>query len=400
MNTIRIQGHLLATSFWHVTEEVRDNETKVMRAKIIAGAHTDDGRAPDTPPLIAEVPLVPSNSIRGRLHRASLAILTEALISRGEFISREAYQMLSNGGLVGGGAGNILSVGEILAARKHVHFGLWGGGPRLMPSSVVTCDLLPVCAETLASGRVPDSFKDFAPMIQVTIGEGDRQTTERQIAPAWRLLSKRIFKRNDDMMTLNSQALTRLGVLGEDAEQQIAEYQAEQVGKREDRKSAKESTEGMDVRTLSDDMKASLKKTDITNFLTMEVVSPGTVWPVDLRLNATSTPAQIALFARSVEHFANEQRIGSFGRWGFGQFRAHLTVTKEGEVIGTIRFNESTGNHELVFSDPSFDEALQADLRAVTGAEINTWAKAVVKAAPSPTGKRSKATAATTAEQS
>lgn len=399
MNTIRIQGHLLATSFWHVTEEVRDNETKVMRAKIIAGAYTDDGRAPDTPPLIAEVPLVPSNSIRGRLHRASLAILTEALIARGEFISRDAYQMLSNGGLVGGGAGNILSVGEILAARKHVHFGLWGGGPRLMPSSVVTCDLLPVCAETLASGRVPDSFKDFAPMIQVTIGEGERQTTERQIAPAWRLLSKRIFKRNDDMMALNTQALTRLGVLGEDAEQLITEYQAEQIGKREDRKSAKESTEGMDVRTLSDDMKASLKKTDITNFLTMEVVSPGTVWPVDLRLNATSTAAQIALFARSVEHFANEQRIGSFGRWGFGQFRAHLTITKEDEPIGTIRFNESTSNHELVFFDPSFDEALQADLRAVTGAEINTWAKGVVKAAPSPAGKRSKPTAAATAEQ-
>lgn len=398
MNTIRIQGHFLATSFWHVTEETRDNETKVMRAKIVAGAYTDDGRAPDAPPLIAEVPLVPSNSIRGRLHRASLAILTEALIARGEFITRDAYQMLSNGGMVGGGTNNILSVGELLSARKHVHFGLWGGGPRMLPSSVVTCDLLPVCAETLAGGRIPDSFKDFAPMIQVTIGEGDNQTTERQIAPAWRLLSKRIFKRNDDMMSLNNQAITRLGVLGDDAQQQIAAYQADQVGKREDRKSAKESTEGLDVRMLSDEMKASLKKTDITNFLTMEVVAPGTVWPVDLRMNSTCTPAQIALFARSVYHFANEQRIGGFGRWGFGQFRAHLTITKEGEPIGSIRFNDATSSHELHFFDPSFDEALQAELAAVTGAEINTWAKGVEKTAPSPTGKRAKASTANTPE--
>lgn len=112
--------------------------------------------------------------------------------------------------------------------------------------------------------------------------------------------------------------------------------------------------------------------------------------PVDLRLNSTSTPAQIALFSRAVEHFVNEQRIGSFGRWGFGQFRAHLTITKDGVPIGTIRFNEETGNHELLFSEPGFDEALQAELQTVHGSEINAWAKAVEKPAPAVT-KRSKA---------
>ena len=390
MNTIRIQGHFLATTFWHVTEEAKDNETKVMKAKIIAGAYTEDGRAPQNPPMLAEVPLVPSNSIRGRIHRASLAILAEALMERGEFITRDAYQMLSNGGMVGGGSNNVLSAGEIISARKHIHFGLWGGGPRMMPSAVTTCDLLPVCAETLQSGRVSTTYKDYAPMVAVSIGEGNNKTTERQIAPAWRLLSKRMFKRNDDMMSLTPDAVTRLGVLGEDSVEQIAQYQAQELGKREDRKSAKESAEGLDSRTLSDDVKAALKKTDLTNFLTLEVVAPGTVWPVDLRMNSTSTPAQIALFARAVERFVNEQRIGSFGRWGFGQFQAHLTITKDGEEIGHIRRNETTGNHELVFSEPGFEEALQAELQVVKGEEINTWAKVPDAGGPSTTKKGKK----------
>lgn len=394
MNSIRFTGHLVATTPWHVTEGAEGNETKIMRAKIAFGADTSDGRAPNhMVGLATSVPLVPSNSIRGRLHRASMGILIDALMARGEFISRDTYQLLSNGGMIGGKDAGELTVGEFVRARRNLHFGLWGGGPRLLPSTVVTCDLLPVCAETLTFGKVNERYRDFAPTVVRSTGSGDALAGESAVASAWSLIDRRMFKRNDDLLRLNAESAKRLDVLGPDSANVVAQYQAEQLAARETRKAAKVATEGVDKRLLSDDDKADLKKSDLTNFLTMEVVIPGTVWPLDLRLHSSCTPAQIALFARSVQAFCNDDRIGSFGRLGFGQFRGWVEIAKDGEPIGRIAWDAASSRHELVFEDSGFEDQLAAELAAVTAAELDEFTRtarsqAVDDAAPASQGKK------------
>lgn len=395
MNSIRLQGHFLATTPWHVTEGSEGNETVVMKTKIVAGAATSDGRAPDVPPELASVPFVPANSVRARLRRSTLAILIDALMARGETISREAYQLLSNGGMLGSGDAATLTVGEWLRARKHIHFGLWGGGPRMIESNVVGCDMLPVCAETLAAGRVPEKYRDFAPTVTRNLGTPDSPQIDRQIAPGWKLIGKRMFKRNDDLLQLNEKTVTRLGVLGENFQELIDEYQAEQLGHRASRRDAKARTEGQDARTLSAEEQEALKKKELTNYLVMEIVAPGTVWPVDLRLDSKCTAAQVALFARGVEHFLNEDRIGSFGRFGFGQFKAYMDITEDGEVIGHVRWDEAAGKHVATFIDPSYFEVLHEELSQTTAAEIEMFAKTALVDSEKEAKKASKKKVAT-----
>lgn len=371
MHSVQISGYLMSTSCLHVAHGADDNITRVMKMNVVDGSSTDDGEAPVRPPHLSQIPFVPSNSIRGRIRRHTLSILTEALMAKGETITRDAYQMLSNGGMLGGADAGALTVGEVIRGRRHVFVGLWGGGPRMLASAVTTCDLVPVCAETIGAGKVPESLKGFAPTRTSYV---DSQPTTQK-ARGRDLVTTRIFRRNDDMIQLNAEAVRRLSTLGPDAEQQIAAYQTEQLGFREDRRAAKSTLGDKDARTLSAEDQESLKKRDLTNFLEMEIVVPGVVWPIDLLLASHVTPAQIALFARGVERFANEQKLGGNSRLGFGQYRAHLDVIVSGECVGTLRLVESTKQHRLEFVDPTYDEALREALAAVSGADINLFAQ-------------------------
>lgn len=380
MSSIRITGHLLATSYWHVTSGggSNDNVTRVMRSGIVGGAMSEDGSAPEKPPTLSDVPLVPSNSVRGRLRRHTLSILVEALMARGETLTKDAYQMLSNGGMVGGGEDNQLTVGELVRARKNVHFGLWGGGPRLIPSAVITCDLMPVCAETISSGRVAPEHRGFAPVI--TRRTGDQTTTVP--AAGWNLIQTRIFKRNDDMLTVNSEALARLSVLGPDSHEVIAAYQAEQMAFSDARKQAKSATEGKHQSALTDDEASALKKRTLTHFLEMEVVVPGTVWPVDMRLQSWVSPAQLALFIRGLERLVNEQQLGGFKRWGFGQYNAYLDITAGDQKVGRIQWDAERHQHTCTMVDSSYDDALRQALASVDSAELSGFANAGAPKAP------------------
>jgi CRISPR type IV-associated protein Csf2 len=369
MHALAIRGHLLATTPWHVGDGADNNVTRTMKALVVEGAETADGLPPDRPPTLASVPLVPSNSIRGRLRRQTLGFLTEALVASGQHITRETYQMLSNGGMIGGREAGELTVGELVRARRQLHVGLWGGGPRLLPSGVTTCDLMPICHETIAAGKVPVSLQAYAPVR--TRRNGDQIVTEP--ARGRDLVVSRMFKRNDDMMQLTADAHARLAALGPEADAAIAEYQAIQFGHRESRKSAKESLGDRDARTLSEEDRDSLRKKDLVNFLEMEVVVPGTVWPFELRLADYASPAQIALLARGVERMLNEQKIGGYGRWGFGQCRAKLDVWLLDELIGTLRYDEALGRHVLAFSDRAYDDALSAELASLAGEELDAF---------------------------
>lgn len=391
MHTNIISGHLLATSYWHVTaaSDTGDNVTRVMKAAVVEGSGSDpEGGAPDRSPTLASVPLVPSNSPRGRLRRETLGILTEALLARNVTLSRDAYQMLSNGGLVGSSKdGNVApSVGEVLRARRNLHFGLWGGGPRLMHSSVVTSDLMPVCAETVAAGRVPSRLKGFAPTRMTRVQGGEYQPSP---ARGNDLLQVRMFKRNDDAMQLNAQAIDRLKVLGGDSEEIIAAYQAEQLGFREARKEAKAATDGKGKGELTKDEEAALKKRDVINFLEIEAIVPGTVWPVDFRLAADATPAQIALFCRGLERFVKRQNMGGMGRWGFGQYRAYLSIDGADGPIGTLRWSDEVQNHVLTFVNDSYDKALADALATFDPAEIDGFVAVNKADDKAPKAKRS-----------
>lgn len=371
MNGTRIQGHFLATSYWHVTQDTDANVTRLMKSKVVLAQPQEDGSAPYSPPTVGYVPVLPSNSLRGQWHRHCLSILTDALLEKGEFITKDTYQMLSNGGMIGGAESGPLTIGEAVRAHKHVYVGLWGGGPRLLPSSVVTCDLMPVCAETVQAGIVPQKLLGFAPQITVKI---DDAASESQPATASQLIWRRMFKRNDDMMSLNRDAVDRFQALGEDGQAIVQAHQIEQMGFREDRRTAKEDKK--DSRLLTDEEKDAQKKKDLVNFLEIEVVAPGTVWPVDLRLGSTCTAAQIALAAASLTRLINTQRFGSFSRWGFGQYRAYLDVIRDDVKIASIVYDAESQSHHLVYAEPGYEEALSAALQDLSAKELNEFAMA------------------------
>jgi CRISPR type IV-associated protein Csf2 len=374
MHGLTVTGYLLATTPWHVAEGAEGNLTRTMRLALIAGAGSQEEGAQEQPPVSSLVPFVPSNSIRGRLRRHCLGIVLESLSAREQTIKLPTFQMLANGGMLGGGDMGTLTVGEVVRARKHVFVGLWGGGPRMLASAVTTHDLLPVCQETIAAGLVPQPLLRFAPVRMVTSSTG-AVATER--LRAYQLVTRRMFKRNDDLMRMSADTTHALSVLGSDAEDKVAAYQVEQLGLNTARAEAKTANAGRNARTLTDEEQEALKKRTLTNYLELETISPGSVWPMHIELGDHVTPAQIGLVARALERFVEAQGIGSGSRKGYGGFQAYLRFDRFDEKIATLHFDAATGRHQLAFTDDSYDAALRDALMQLNGADLDAFAAAV-----------------------
>jgi CRISPR type IV-associated protein Csf2 len=108
-----------------------------------------------------QVPFIPANSIRGRLRRCAASIIFDVLRDRGEQLSIGAYHGMSCGAVTGQPAKG-LPFSYIQQARQHPFLGVFGGGPRLVPSAMTLGTAFPVVEETIQIGLVPDTLQSYS----------------------------------------------------------------------------------------------------------------------------------------------------------------------------------------------------------------------------------------------
>lgn len=108
------------------------------------------------------VPLIPANTLRGRLRRMSAKSILAQIEANGEKLSLPAWQGLQSGAIYGHPDSSLPSVEQMRADYESVYLGTWGGSTRLVPSVVSVPAAMPVTDETISAGLVPEEAMEDA----------------------------------------------------------------------------------------------------------------------------------------------------------------------------------------------------------------------------------------------
>ena len=229
-------------------------------------------------PLV-NVPVVPANSLRGRLRRYAAREYYNVLIERGQRLSLDAFAVMQCGAAAGAPDGVPPNFEEVRAAEADPYFGLFGGGPRMFRSNLRCDDAIAVC-EASAS-FVPESAGAF-------MNQG-------------RLTEVRFKRRNDDVAAFNDV----------ETQQAIIEDYEAAVGRHQDASAKTRAARGK-----KDEDDEAVR--GVQSFHAVEAVRRGVNFA--LRFDIDGSHAHLGLFLRALARLLDAQRLGGMGQLGFGRF--------------------------------------------------------------------------------
>jgi CRISPR type IV-associated protein Csf2 len=327
-----IEGIFHLTSPLHCAAKSNGGLTSIMRMPLI----TRTSRT--------TIPYFPGNDLRGRIRRIAAGIILDHLGSLG-LISRELYSGLTSGSAFAAPEGSS-SVEEIMRGRANVFMGLFGGAARMLHSQFDVNDLIPVLADTIAAGLVPESLTAdgavaFVPQIM----------TDQGAIPAqgYHLIHEFQFIRKDDVYdVLQPDSLAKLIDGGIES---IATYQANCA-------SADKARKG--------DESGDTKKTTLKNMMTIEAIAPGTPMHCRIDFEDSLSNAQLGLLLHSLCGVINAQNIGGWHRAGMGHFKPVLTLIRDGEPIEFLG-QDSHGRYVLNnLTEMAYGDPMRAEISELT----------------------------------
>ena len=235
-----------------------------------------------------EVPVFPANDLRGRLRRLAADVIFGNLRERNQKISLEAYHGMTCGAVTGQPTPG-LSFDLAIKSGVHPFLGLFGGGPRLVRSSLQISSAWAITSMTLKAGVVPNRY------------ESDRVTDD------WRLLKPLFFRRVDDALEFCSGTAS---LTVQNYSESIARWLKDE---------GSQSADG--------GMEMVRSKLQIRRFSAIQYVVPGTRFHFDARIDTSRTGlASLGLLIHALARFATKQCIGGWVRNGFGRFETGLSL--------------------------------------------------------------------------
>ena len=235
-----------------------------------------------------EVPVFPANDLRGRLRRFAADVIFGKLLERNQKISLEAYHGMTCGAVIGRPTPG-LDFALAIKSGIHPFLGLFGGGPRMVRSSLQISPAWAITSTTLKTGVVPNRY------------ESDCVTHD------WHLLRPLFFRRVDDALEFYS-GTTSLTV--QNYSEAVAKWLKDEGA---------QSADG-DTGTVR-------SKLRIRTFSAIQYVVPGTRFHFDARIDTSRTGlAALGIFVHALAHFATKQCIGGWVRNGFGRFETSLSL--------------------------------------------------------------------------
>jgi CRISPR type IV-associated protein Csf2 len=276
------------------------------------------------------LPIFPANDARGRLRRLAAAEIFHLLSSRGEKLSLETYHGLTCGAVTGQPAKEV-SFDLAVKAGKHSFLGLFGGGPRIVPSSLRVNTLWPVVSTTIKSGLVPHYYENE----KISVGPH-------------RLTRAMFYRRIDDALIF-SNGQTELVV--KEYSTAVTDWMKEIFGMK--------SAEGKKERNPK----------QLHTYAAIEFVVPGTRFYSELNLNTDRAGlGSLGLLIHALTAFANKQEIGGWTRIGFGRFEAEFDLLAPDDTRVPLVIKTLTGYEPNVDAE-QVAEAL--DAWATSSATIN-----------------------------
>jgi CRISPR type IV-associated protein Csf2 len=300
------------------------------------------------------VPIFPANDARGRLRRLAAEKVFKVLRSRGELLTLETYHGMTCGAVTGQpGKGLLFELA--LKSGRHAFLGLFGGGPRLISSSVQIHTLWPVTKTTINAGLVSSAYEDESVLVRMNS------------------LTKPLFyRRIDDALVFSD---------GRHAELSVKEYSTAVAAWIKELGSAK-SDEGDKVR----------HKKQLQTFGAIEYVIPGTRLYSEIKIDTERTGlGSLGLLIHALTAFATKQGIGGWARNGFGRFEAQFDLVTADNVRVPLLTKTDAGYEPNVDAE-EVAEAL--DAWATVSATINAAELEDLYALPASTEESAEAAAA------
>lgn len=289
----------------------------------------------DGVPQNCVVPIIPANSLRGRLRRKAADIVFNHFLSKGERLTLAAYHVLSSGSSSGSPDKDLPTVQEVRACAEHPFLGLFGGGPRMMRSSFRVDTGFLVSPETCEAGIVPPAF-------------------QKRKADLRRSRQVFMFRKIDDALAF-SNPLT--GEIVKDYHQSMDEWMDAREEAKNARKAKKEAK--------GNESKGNKKPSKLDVWSSFETVVPGS--PFFVRFENTGIhDMHTGLLLLSLEALFNDQNLGGWVRNGFGRYTVKDMVLTEGgsthklfvEGDGKISLDRSNTKIQAILAE--FEEALES----------------------------------------
>ena len=316
--------------------------------------------------LPRDTPVIEGKTMLGGLRRAAADLIEEQIVMRGRTIPRETYQTLRSGAPHGHPDKATPTADEFRMADANLFFGLFGGGPRMLPSHRNFDTAYPITEPLIQAGLVPEGYEE-----EMIVPYDNKDGTTRM---PW--LTRPIYvRRHDDLVAFADPVADQVV---EGAPESIQEWQ-DLVGRNDD--AAEEDEE-------DDSKKSKSFMRGLRGFSAMEVVTVNVPFFTAMELPGRERhPEQVGFMRMALEKMAT-RAVGGWSRAGFGRmdWNLHL-ITPDGDRA-PILIRRSGERHRALNTDNEIiaDLVGQAEtaLESLDLAELDSIARpdpAVVDAA-------------------
>lgn len=316
-----------------------------------------------------EVPTIPSTSIRGRIRRHAANVIKEHFIANGMQMSRKAYSVLQVGAFAGNAVENSdLSPVQISAAREHLFAGVFGGGPAIFQSYLITPDAYACTAETCEMNVLP---------VLPASGSAVR---------AFQLTFAQPFVRRDDLLEfldpLASEVVADYQNAFSSWQKEVLESQQRRKASRlegEAKKAAKRAAKSRDTapttavsgpdagsvpETEVNGTKAKNSKVMLRGQSAVEAVMPNAQFAFTTQVFGSDP--QCGLVLAALIRMFEENRFGGFVRNGFGRLAADLSISIDDGPAVPFVTSDGFGKVQVLDGARPYLDALSLSLMDVT----------------------------------
>jgi len=285
----------------------------------------------------------PSNGFRGALRRKAADRIMAVLSARGERLSAEIYNGLRCGAASAQPDTASNSIEEMVRASEHVYMGLFGGGARLLPSRYSAQDLYIICRHNVEAGVVsaPASLIEGILSQQTTTVEGE--TVDKK---PYHYLERAFFTRVDDVN--RGVPAKHINTVIDGGFEALQEY-----------------VEGIQDSNTKRKADAKIKKESLSHIVSIERIKTGT--PVAMRFDFDEdvTDEQVGLLLLALQDMLTDNRIGGYGRDGYGRLRVDaVSFISDGDTI--TQHDDFYDGESFQFGD-AFSAYQEAALDALAG---------------------------------
>jgi CRISPR type IV-associated protein Csf2 len=318
--------------------------TTTAKSKIILSGSAKSKNADDSETdvsRVVEYPSIPATTIRGMLRRGAASVIEDHFaFEKNEKISYQAYMGMRCGAVSGKPDGTSASVEEILNAKNHVIYGIFGGGPRMLRGNLRAQDALPITLELIEAGLISQRFYDYA-----VNGLSSRQ-----------MCSYNQVVRKDDFIG-SAAASSRASDVVEGFDDLFAQKRKEELQRKADKASKDSGEEPKAERGVQ----ALSFREDVIQGL-----------PFLFRLALDGTEAQVGLLLNALERSLNNG-IGGRDAIGRGQLAGSLKlIDEDGNAFDALSGDIDNG-FEIKPDVEHFMSAKQDSIAALTIENLNSY---------------------------